>query len=97
MLPPIANIGQALRWAAAIEEMESYFKVPAHFRSVAFREFSGFVTNCIGHRSNLGCSTSPAFVTIRTKSSPLRAFFHFCRCDTGSHAPWLKRSCFTEP
>jgi len=60
-LPPTVNIGQALRWAAAIEEMESYFKVPAHFRSVAIREFSTFVTNCIGDRSNLRLLDQPCF------------------------------------
>jgi hypothetical protein len=53
MLPPTVNVGQALRWAAAIEEMESYFRVPAEFRSLAFREFSTFVTSCIGDRPSL--------------------------------------------
>jgi hypothetical protein len=61
MLQPTVNIGQALRWAAAIEEMESYFKVPASFRNVAFREFSTFVTNCIGDRSNLRRLDQPCF------------------------------------
>ena len=77
MLPPIANIGQALRWAAAIEEMESYFKVPAHFRSVAFREFSGFVTNCIGHRSNLWLLDQPCFCDDTDEEFSAQSIFPF--------------------
>jgi hypothetical protein len=53
MLPRTVNIGQALRWRAAIEEMESYFKAPAYFRNGAVREFATFVTNCIGGRPSL--------------------------------------------
>lgn len=59
VLPPTVNIGQALRWAAAIEEMESYFKAPAHFRSLALREFSTFATKCIDERSSLRLLEQP--------------------------------------
>jgi selenocysteine lyase/cysteine desulfurase len=41
-LPQKNNIGQALRWVAALEEMRRYFNVPAHFRSYACAEFSQF-------------------------------------------------------
>ena len=61
MLPATVNIGQALRWAAAIEEMESYFKVPAHFRSAALGEFSTIVANCIEGGSNLRPLDQPCF------------------------------------
>jgi hypothetical protein len=61
MLPTTVNFGQALRWAAAIEEMESYFKVPVHFRSAALREFSRFVANCIDARPNLQPLDQPCF------------------------------------
>ncbi|MEJ2376363.1 MAG: hypothetical protein P8Y71_13425 [Pseudolabrys sp.] len=61
ILPPTVNIGQALRWAAAIDEMESYFKVPDHFRRAALREFSTFVTNCFDGRPNLRPLDQPCF------------------------------------
>lgn len=41
-VPQKNNVGQALRWAAALEEMRSYFEVPARFREYACAEFSRF-------------------------------------------------------
>jgi hypothetical protein len=84
MLPATVNIGQELRWAAAVEEIKSYFKVPAHFQSVAFREFSTFVTNCIGDRSNLRLLDQPCFGNGTDEEFPVLTVFRFCRCETAT-------------
>jgi len=52
-LPRKNNVGQALRWVAAIEEMRSYFDVPAHFRTFACMEFSRFAEQLIRSTPNL--------------------------------------------
>lgn len=59
LLPPTVNPGQALRWAAALEEMRAYFGVPGHFRSFALAEFAKFVTQCIGGQPNLRALEQP--------------------------------------
>jgi selenocysteine lyase/cysteine desulfurase len=53
LLPPIVNLGQALRWAAAIEEMQAYFSVPGDFRKLVIGEFAKFATEYIGNQPNL--------------------------------------------
>jgi hypothetical protein len=60
LLPPTVNLGQALRWAAALEEMRAYFGVPGQFRSFAVAEFAKFVTQCIGEQPNLRLLEQPA-------------------------------------
>lgn len=60
LLPPAVNLGQALRWTAAIEEMDRYFRVPAEFRRAAFQDFSKYVMNCISGRANLRLLQEPA-------------------------------------
>jgi hypothetical protein len=52
-LPGRPNIGQLLRWAAAVEEMRGYFKVPTYYRSLALQEFSRAVSQRIADRANL--------------------------------------------
>jgi hypothetical protein len=52
-LPSCPNIGQLLRWAAAVEEMRGYFNVPTYYRSLALREFSRAVSQLIADRANL--------------------------------------------
>jgi len=47
------NLGQLLRWAAALEEMRAYFAVPESFRTVAFAQFATSVTELIAGRDNL--------------------------------------------
>jgi len=47
------NVGQALRWVAALEEMRSYFNIPAHFRTFACSEFSQFADRLIRSTPNL--------------------------------------------
>jgi selenocysteine lyase/cysteine desulfurase len=59
LLPPIVNVGQALRWTAALAEMRAYFAVPETFRRSAMREFAQFVTQCIGERPNLRLLNQP--------------------------------------
>jgi hypothetical protein len=58
-LPSRPNIGQLLRWAAAVEEMRGYFNVPTYYRSLALQEFSRAVSRLIADRANLGLL--PAF------------------------------------
>ena len=53
MLPQTNNMGQALRWVAALEEMRSYFDVPAHFRMFACNEFAQFADRLICNTPNL--------------------------------------------
>ncbi len=59
LLPPTFNVGQALRWTAALAEMRAYFAVPASFRSLAMAEFAQFVTQCIRERPNLRLLEQP--------------------------------------
>jgi hypothetical protein len=60
LLPPTVNLGQALRWAAALEEMRAYFGVPAHFRRFALAEFAQYVTRYIGAQPNLRLLAQPS-------------------------------------
>src|SRR5262249_34315634 len=41
-----ANVGQALRWTAAIAEMQAYFATPTLFRQVALAEFAAAANRC---------------------------------------------------
>ncbi len=52
-LPTHPNVGQLLRWVAAVEELRAYFSVPAFYRFMALREFSRVVPNMIAKRPNL--------------------------------------------
>jgi hypothetical protein len=47
------NIGAHLRWAAAIEEIRGYFRVPAGFRITALRRFAEVVPRLIQSRPAL--------------------------------------------
>ncbi len=46
-LPARHNVGQLLRWTAAIEDMRAYFAVPELFRTLALAEFSGAVARTV--------------------------------------------------
>jgi hypothetical protein len=59
LVPPTVNLGQALRWAAALEEMRTYFSVPGQFRSFALAEFAKFVTQRIGEQPSLQLLEQP--------------------------------------
>jgi hypothetical protein len=52
-LPAHPNIGQFLRWAAAMEELRAYFAVPAFYRALALRKFSSAVQRLISETPNL--------------------------------------------
>jgi selenocysteine lyase/cysteine desulfurase len=39
------NIGQWLRWEAALAEMEAYYRLPGAFRKLALREFGATIAN----------------------------------------------------
>ena len=43
-LPDRPNIGQSLRWAAALAEMRAFFAVPAEFRRRTLEQFAGMAT-----------------------------------------------------
>jgi hypothetical protein len=47
------NVGQYLRWAAAIEEMRAYFETPSEFRQHALSRFSSVVSELIVACGNL--------------------------------------------
>jgi hypothetical protein len=49
-LPAPPNIGQLLRWSAALEEMQAFFGVPELFRKLVLKEFSAAAARMIeGH------------------------------------------------
>jgi hypothetical protein len=52
-LPARPNLGQLLRWVAAVEEMRAFFGVPESYRSLALQEFSGIIPRLIAERPNL--------------------------------------------
>jgi hypothetical protein len=60
MLRERVNLGQLLRWAAALEEMRAYFAVPESFRTVAFARFAASVTELIAGRDNLALLSDDA-------------------------------------
>jgi hypothetical protein len=58
-MPASPNVGQLLRWVAAIEEMRAYFTVPEFYRVHALREFSRIVPQLIAEKPSL--QSLPAF------------------------------------
>src|SRR6185503_13417091 len=46
-LSPRANLGQLLRWVAAIEEMRAYVNVPELYRKVALRDAAAILERSI--------------------------------------------------
>jgi hypothetical protein len=60
-LPNRVNLGQWLRWEAALEEMRRYFLVPEQFRRMAFWQFSVFV------RTRLARSPCLDFFPVQTR------------------------------
>jgi hypothetical protein len=52
-LPARPNVGQLLRWAAAVEEMRAYYAVPPGYRMLALRTFSLQVSRLIASRPEL--------------------------------------------
>jgi hypothetical protein len=52
-LPVRPNLGQLLRWVAAVEELRAYFIVPVSYRFLALQAFSRIVPRLIAGRSNL--------------------------------------------
>ena len=47
-LPDTCNVGQWLRWEAALAEMETYFDVPQSFRDKALQRFGATASHLIG-------------------------------------------------
>jgi hypothetical protein len=60
LLPHTMNLGQALRWAAALEEMRRYFAVPDHFRARALTAFAAFAGGRIADHAHLHLLPQPA-------------------------------------
>jgi len=63
-LPARANVGQALRWVAAIEDIHAYFATPELFRRLALAAFAAAVPRHIARFSEL---------TLLPESAPLIA------------------------
>jgi hypothetical protein len=60
-LPRRSNIGQILRWTAALEEMQAYFAVPPLFRNVAMAEFASAVPRMLADHACLQPLPQPAW------------------------------------
>jgi hypothetical protein len=60
-LPRRSNIGQILRWTAALEEMQAYFAVPPLFRNVAMSEFAAAVPRMLADHACLEPLPQPAW------------------------------------
>jgi hypothetical protein len=58
-LPARANVGQALRWAAAVEDIRAYFAVPELFRKVALAEFAAVAARHIARFPELRLLPAP--------------------------------------
>jgi hypothetical protein len=52
-LPLRSNVGQLLRWAAAVEELRAYFAIPVGYRALALQRFASTVQRLIAERPNL--------------------------------------------
>jgi hypothetical protein len=63
LMPQTMNLGQALRWAAALEEMRRYFAVPDHFRAQALTAFAAFAGRRITDDPQLHLLPQPASMT----------------------------------
>lgn len=60
-LPERANLGQALRWFAALAEMRAYYAVPSLFRRLALAEFGAAFDRAIGRYPELRALPAPAW------------------------------------
>ncbi len=58
-LPQRANLGQWLRWEAALDEMRDYFAVPLPFRRSALERFAASVSAAIANSESLELLASP--------------------------------------
>jgi hypothetical protein len=63
LMPQTMNLGPALRWAAALEEMRRYFAVPDHFRAQALTAFAAFAGRSIADHPALDLLPQPASMT----------------------------------
>ena len=59
-LPARANVGQMLRWTAALEEMRAYFAVPALFRQIALAEFAAAAARGLARHPEFALLTDTA-------------------------------------
>jgi hypothetical protein len=59
-LPTRANVGQALRWRAAVEDIRAYFAVPELFRKVALAEFAAMAARQFARFPELQPLLAPA-------------------------------------
>jgi hypothetical protein len=62
-LPRRENLGQYLRWVAAVTEMKAYHAVPELYRRLALSEFSFAVGRAFEKRSDLVLLPEPAWVS----------------------------------
>jgi hypothetical protein len=63
-LPRRSNIGQILRWTAAVEEMQAYFAVPELFRNLAMTEFATSVPRMLAEHPMLAPLPEPEWLDV---------------------------------
>ena len=77
-LPATMNVGQFLRWTAAVEEMRAYFTTPSQFRQHALSRFSSIVSELIARCGNLELlPDSPSPVTSIADNEEFRTRTNF--------------------
>src|SRR6185312_5608702 len=72
-----ANLGQLLRWSAALQEMRDYFAVPAEFRRYALGRFAEIVPGLIASEENLELLSDPRTDSVRDEEWASRSIFPF--------------------
>ncbi len=65
-LPERANRGQALRWFAALAEMQAYHAVPGLFRRLALAEFGAAFDRAVARYPELRPVPAPSWVGVET-------------------------------
>jgi hypothetical protein len=79
-LPGRANIGQLLRWTAALEEIRAYFSVPELFRKIALSEFAARASREVAAYSNFRLLPQPEWLSSATENDEefgVRTIFPF--------------------
>lgn len=60
-LPQLGNIGVALRWKAALEEMYAFVTIPKNLRGIVFESFEQLIPSILGDSPSLQVFMSPPF------------------------------------
>jgi hypothetical protein len=77
-LPERANIGPALRWSAALAEVQAYYEVPRLFRQLALAEFGAAFERTIARYPEFRPLPAPAWVGVEADHEfSVRTIFPF--------------------